>query len=196
VRGDNDPDVPGFRLERGDHACALIIGRHQRDEVMRPFVGEGLRDGDKCICVVDSAHPATTMEGSGVDVEACVADRRLDLWRSADVYCSGRRLCTQEMLDRWSGVFDEALGDAGSFGCVRVAAEVSPTAVRDGADLGELFRYELAYDRAFSGYPLLTMCVYDLGRFGGGVLMTLLRTHPKLLLGGIVIENPRYVRSP
>jgi hypothetical protein len=180
VRGYNDPDAPGFRLERGDHACALIVGRQQRDEVMRPFVSEGLRDGDKCICVVDSAHPATTLEGSGVDVEACVAGRRLDLWRSADVYCSGRRLCTQEMLDRWSGVFDE----------------VSPTAVRDGADLGELFRYELAYDRAFSDYPLLTMCVYDLGRFGGGVLMTLLRTHPKLLLGGVVIENPRYARSP
>ncbi len=29
--------------------------------------------------------------------------------------------------------------------------------------------------------------------FGGGFLVDLLRTHPKLLLGGLVLENPHYI---
>ena len=34
------------------------------------------------------------------------------------------------------------------------------------------------------------MCMYDLERFGGGVVVDLLKTHPKLLLGGVLIDNP------
>jgi hypothetical protein len=32
--------------------------------------------------------------------------------------------------------------------------------------------------------------MYDLERFGGGVVVDLLKTHPKLLLGGVLIDNP------
>jgi hypothetical protein len=31
---------------------------------------------------------------------------------------------------------------------------------------------------------------YDLDAFGGGILVDLMKTHPKLLLGGMLLENP------
>jgi hypothetical protein len=37
------------------------------------------------------------------------------------------------------------------------------------------------------------VCLYDLREFGGGLLMELLKTHPKVLLGGLVFENPHYL---
>ena len=37
------------------------------------------------------------------------------------------------------------------------------------------------------------LCLYDLRRLGSGILLDLMRTHPKLLLGGLVLENPHHV---
>jgi hypothetical protein len=33
------------------------------------------------------------------------------------------------------------------------------------------------------------MCLYDLAAFGGGILVDLMKTHPTLILGGMVLEN-------
>ena len=37
------------------------------------------------------------------------------------------------------------------------------------------------------------LCLYDLRRLGSGVLLDLMRTHPRILLGGLVLENPHYL---
>jgi hypothetical protein len=38
------------------------------------------------------------------------------------------------------------------------------------------------------------LCLYDLGGLTGGAIVDLMRTHPKLLLAGMVLENPHYVQ--
>jgi hypothetical protein len=42
-------------------------------------------------------------------------------------------------------------------------------------------------------YPQWGLCLYDLGRFGGGILLDVLKTHRKVLLGGMVLDNPHYL---
>jgi hypothetical protein len=37
------------------------------------------------------------------------------------------------------------------------------------------------------------LCLYDLEGFGGGVVVDIMRTHKKLVLGGLVLDNPHYV---
>jgi hypothetical protein len=37
------------------------------------------------------------------------------------------------------------------------------------------------------------MCLYDLDRFGGQVLVDILKTHPRVLMGGTVLENLHYL---
>jgi hypothetical protein len=37
------------------------------------------------------------------------------------------------------------------------------------------------------------MCLYDLDDFGGGMIVDVLKTHKKLLLGGLVLDNPHYL---
>ena len=54
------------------------------------------------------------------------------------------------------------------------------------------FRYEAAVNAFAPRYPQAYLCLYDLALFGGGILVDLLRTHPKLLMGGLVLENPHY----
>jgi hypothetical protein len=200
-----EPRGPGFDLRPGDHVCAPLLSSEQRDEVMLRFLAEGLKNEDKCICVVESTQPATVEAaletvmaalGCSIGVDTCVAGRSLDMWTATDMYCPDGVFRMQDTLDRWKYAFDEAINGsrgAGPFGQIRVAAEVSATTAGGEGGLETLFRYELACNQAFAPYPVQVICLYDLNRFVGGILRTLLGTHPKLLLGGMVIDNPGYV---
>jgi hypothetical protein len=155
-------------------------------------LGQGLREGAKCICITESASPPKIFAGAGIDVDDCVTSRRLDLLPSADAYCPDGRVRARELLDRWIGLFDDAVTKSPPFTYIRVAAEVSVATARDRSDIAELFRSELAYKRAFARYPLQIVCLYDVHRFGR-TLMTLLRTHPRVLVGEILIDNGTYL---
>jgi hypothetical protein len=37
------------------------------------------------------------------------------------------------------------------------------------------------------------LCVYDLNRHSGSVVMDILRTHPMVIIGGVLQENPLYM---
>lgn len=191
---DRDSGAPAWTLRPGGHAVAPFARPDQRDGVIRSFLGQGLRAGDKCICITESASPAKVLEDAGVDVGVCVSGRNLDLLSSADAYCPDGRIRAPELLDRWRGFFEDALSGSPSFSCIRVAAEVSVMTARDSSGIEELFRSELAYNRVFARYPLQIVCLYDIHRFSGA-LMTLLRTHPQLVVGGLVMDNSAYVGS-
>src|SRR5690242_10891188 len=61
--------IPGVGdVHPGTHLCALYSGPDERDRLMLPFLQEGMRDGDKCLCLVDDVAPATVrhrVEGAG-----------------------------------------------------------------------------------------------------------------------------------
>jgi hypothetical protein len=40
---------------------------------------------------------------------------------------------------------------------------------------------------------LLQCCTYDLTQFGASVVMDILRTHPQVIVGNVLRENPFYV---
>ena len=42
-------------------------------------------------------------------------------------------------------------------------------------------------------YPQIWMCFYDLERFSGEIIVDVLKTHPKVLINNMVVENPYYV---
>ena len=45
--------LPGVSFTPGLHICAFYRGPSQRDELLLPYLREGLAAGDKCICVTD-----------------------------------------------------------------------------------------------------------------------------------------------
>jgi hypothetical protein len=42
-------------------------------------------------------------------------------------------------------------------------------------------------------YDNVVICTYDLAKFSAGLVMDMLRTHPAVIVGGILQENPFYV---
>jgi hypothetical protein len=186
--------VPGVPMEPGDHICALYVSQAERDQIMLPFLRAGLEAGHKCFCVVDSSPTSQVLEdlGDDIDAKSALAQRQLELFTAAETYLRTRPFTTGGILDFWKETLSAAAAE-GNYPFWRLTGEM-PWALHDLPDeREEFFRYEAELNRFAPQYPQAIVCLYDLGHFGGGILLDLLRTHPKLVVSGQLLENPYYL---
>ena len=57
----------------------------------------------------------------------------------------------------------------------------------------DIIEYETKLNYVLPNYPDPVVCVYDLNRHSGSVVMDILRTHPMVIINGLLQENPLYV---
>jgi hypothetical protein len=186
--------VPGIALEPGDHICALYVSQRERDQIMLPFLRAGLRAGHKCFCVVDSSPTSQVLKDIGDDAAmlASLSDHQLELFTAGETYLRTRPFSTEGILDFLRENVQVAAAE-GDYAFSRITGEM-PWALHDLPDeREEFFRYEAELNRFAPQYPQAILCLYDLGHFGGGILLDLLRTHPKLVVSGQLLENPYYL---
>jgi MEDS: MEthanogen/methylotroph, DcmR Sensory domain len=186
--------VPGVPLEPGDHICALYVSQTERDQIMLPFLRAGLQAGHKCFCVVDSSPTSQVLEDLGDDdaTLAALSEHQLELFTAGETYLRTRPFSTEGILDFLRENVQVAAAE-GDYAFSRITGEM-PWALHDLPDeREEFFRYEAELNRFAPQYPQAILCLYDLGHFGGGILLDLLRTHPKLVVSGQLVENPYYL---
>jgi MEDS: MEthanogen/methylotroph, DcmR Sensory domain len=182
----------GLAIPPGSHICALFRGIEERDQILVPFLREGLRASHKCTCIiddgVDDVRDALGADGGG----AADADPvQLDIRSSKETYLRRGTFSTQEMLDFWDDSVGAALNKDG-FPFVRSAGETTWT-LKVLPGLHDFMTYEAELNRFVPRYPQVIMCLYDLDRFSGQNLVEILKTHPKVLMGGTVLENLHYL---
>ncbi|MGZ4801969.1 MAG: MEDS domain-containing protein [Solirubrobacteraceae bacterium] len=184
--------IPGFEVEPGDHICAFYLGKQERDDVLLPFLRTGLHAGEKCLCIVDTTEPEDVLSsiGNELDVHGFIDSQQLEVRTPAAAYLRSGGFSMDEMLGFLRGTVARAIADG--YGFVRVTGEASwLLGGPPGAD--EFLDYESELNRFAPQFPQAVLCLYDLERFGGGMIVELLKTHPKLLLGGLVLENPHFL---
>ncbi|MCW3042727.1 MAG: protein kinase family protein [Actinobacteria bacterium] len=193
---DRSPEfgIPGLSVQRGDHICALYRSSQQRDEVMLPFLCEGLRTGDKCISIVDSSEPLQLLAdpGNGIDVERHVGSGQLEVRSSSEAYLQSGRFSPHALLAYLDDSVSAAMAD-GRFAFVRVIGEM-PRSLSDSPQ-EELLAYESELKRFAPQYPQAILCLFDVAHFAGMVI-GLLKTHHKMLFDDVVFEGWRRHEGP
>jgi hypothetical protein len=184
--------LAGVELTPGDHVCALFFGRQERDAIVIPYLEAGLIAGEKCTCIVEPPplDALAARLGDDREIESYVASQQLELRRPVDVFLQTLPFTTESMIEWW----EEAVGEAAVSGLYefgRTTGEMPPE--WQAIPRAEWFRYEAELNRFLLRYPQFIVCLYDLERFGGGFMIDLLRTHPKLLIGGLLLENPHWI---
>jgi len=183
--------IPGLSLSVGDHVCAFYRGQSERDQILSSYLGAGLRSGDKCVCVLDDGDPEHLRAAVVAEMEAGKsADGQLDIHISQDTYLQGGGFSTAAMLAFWNDVVGAAM--AGGYLFSRAVGEMT-WALRQMPGVEELFAYESKLNDFLPRYPQVIFCLYDLDRFSGEVLVDILKTHPTVLIGGMVLDNPYYL---
>lgn len=180
--------LPGVTLRNGDHICAFYRGSDGRDETLLPFLKAGIEAGDLCTAVLDQVEP-DEMLARLADDESSVEG--LDLLRSSEAYLSGGGFDKEAMIDFWDTSLSRGLAD-GRHRFARSCGEMS-WSLQPLPGVDSLVEYESELNRFLPRYPQVIMCLYDLDLFDGQVVVDLLRTHPKLLLCGSLLDNPYYL---
>lgn len=180
--------LPGVSMNVGDHICAFYRGTFDRDQVLVPYLQAGLDGGEKCIGIIDSTHPdeLTAILKRGTN------DGQLSLHRSEDSYLLGGTFSPAHMMDFWEGIAEAVFADE-TYPLMRAVGEMT-WALRDLPGVYLLTDYEAELNRFLPRYPQAILCLYDLEKFTDGeVLIEILRTHPKVLMSRVVLENPWYM---
>jgi hypothetical protein len=175
----------------GSHIRAFYSDSATRDEIVLPFLAQGLRTGDKCVCALASLGPEEVLArlSHHVDLDQSVERGQLELATPADSYLRTGRFDTDDMLSFWEKAATAA--EAADSGFARAAGEM-PREL-DADDRREFMRYEARLTEFVAGLPGLILCVYDLRLSGAEMLMDVLRTHPVAVVDGVLHDNPYYI---
>lgn len=104
---------------------------------------------------------------------------------------SGGRFDAEEMLGWLTEHISHSL-DVEDFARVRSAGEMG-WALSDVPGVTRLFDYETRLNRFAASFPQVMLCLYDMDRAGGSVLIDAMKTHPQVLVGTLLCESPFYV---
>ena len=182
----------GLSIPSGTHICAFFRGVAERDAIMVPFLLEGLRSGDKCNCIIDDGIDAVRAAVAANDsVSPEVEAYQLVMCSSKEVFLPRGRFSVEEMLEFWEASVSTALHQEG-FPFVRSTGEKT-SALKEAPDLRDWLTYESELNRFILRYPQVILCLYDLEHFGGQFLVDILKTHPKVVMAGSVLENLYYL---
>lgn len=190
---DLDAGIPGVgAIERGNHLCALYSGAVERDDLLMPFVQAGLREGDRCLCLVDQVEPQQVRQRlvDEKDDDHELRTGQLDVERASSVYLESGRFSAESMATFIEDSAETAAEN--EFSHMRVAGEMSWVLPGPpGAE--EFFAYESCLNEVETQIPSVLMCMYDLELFGTSMLVDVLKTHPKVLVGTTVLDNPDFL---
>lgn len=179
-------------LSNARHICAFFHSKEEEYRVLLPFVREGIDRGEKIYHIIDPArHDAheAALRAAGIDVATAKDKGQLEILDWAQAYLREGRFNMHSMLELVEKVLD-ARGAQG-FALGRLVANME-WALSNHPGVDDLVEYESRANYLLAKYSDPVVCVYDLNRFGVGVVMDVLRTHPAVIIGGVLYENPFY----
>jgi hypothetical protein len=174
------------------HVCGFFASREEEYQVLLPFIREGFERGDKAFHVVDpklQADHLRRLEASGIDAQGAAQSGQLEFcdWNAA--YLPDGRFNQDRMLAKWQAIFETA-GQAG-YKRTRLLAHME-WSLEDRPGVDQLLEYEARFNQ-LPPHPNPVVCAYDLTRFPADLIIDVMRTHPLVLVRGIVHENPFFV---
>jgi hypothetical protein len=66
--------------------------------------------------------------------------------------------------------------------------------LEEGASIDLLLEFEARVNHVWPRYADTVICTYDLSRFRADIVIDVIRTHPMIIIGGILQENPFFVQ--
>jgi signal transduction histidine kinase len=175
------------------HICAFFNGADDEHATLRSFIKDGLDAGDKAFHIVDPAlrdDYLRRLVEAGVDVENALATGQLEVAPWQDAYLRGDRFEQEEMLALVEKVLQA--NAASGYPHTRIIGHME-WALLDRPGVGDLLEYETRVNYFLPRYDDPVICAYDVSKFGAAVAMDILRTHPMVILGGVLQKNPFFV---
>jgi MEDS: MEthanogen/methylotroph, DcmR Sensory domain len=193
VTNDCSVQFAGGTLGRHRHICAFFNGIDEEHRVLRSFIKDGFDHGEKAFHVVDPEQREDHLQRlaeAGIDVQQGMDTGQLEVRPWQDAYLRGERFDQDAML----ALIEEVLKSSAASGypLTRLLAHME-WALLDKPGIDDLVEYETRLNYILPKYDDPVICTYDLSKFGSSVAMDIMRTHPVVIIGGLLQENPFFV---
>jgi hypothetical protein len=188
--------LAGSLLDRRAHVCAFFSNPDEAYRVFLPFMTDGLELGDKSVHIVDPRlrdEHCQRIASAGVDLETVMENGQFELRDWSNTHLRDGRFDQRKTLALLRQVMDDARRNGFPF--TRFVTNME-WALDAGLDANALLEYESTanYDWIKQDGPVNpVICSYDLNRFTADVVVDVIRTHPMVLIGGMLRENPFFV---
>ncbi len=178
----------------GTHICGLYESDKERDEIIFGFLRQGDSDGDlQLYCPVER-----TPEEFYKDFPVCCPEcsehvhdtQHFNLLSAKDMYYPDGVFDPRQM-DKNLNEFYVA-SQANGRRNVRATAEMV-WALEAIPGIEHLMAYEARLNYFIPGKPWISICMYNVTKFSGSVIMNVLRTHPYTINAGVITQNPFYI---
>lgn len=175
------------------HACAFVSSRDEQYDIVLPYLHDGLLGNAHIVTLVGQANLADhliRLRSAGMDAKRLAQLGRLTLATAEETFRRDGTATPASILAHWERRIDEA--QRSGFSAVRGFSEMD-WALAALRRTDELLEYEARVN--FLALKLINpvVCVYDVNKVSGRLVMDILRTHPKVIIGARLHENPHFV---
>jgi len=174
------------QLRNHFHACAFVNGADEERAVIDPFFFEGLKRREKAVYIVDPQHrddhEARLRAGSPTP-------ELVDVTTWHEAHLKGGTFDP----DRMMASLEDLIRDHAATGQppMRLVGQMG-WILSKPPGIEQLVAYEATVNEVLNRGRTPTVCVYDVRKLSGALLMDLLRAHPLTVMSGVLHENPFY----
>jgi hypothetical protein len=185
--------LAGSQLSTVRHICAFFSNDDEEYRVLLPFIKDGLECGDKAVHVVNPhqhEEHLRRLASAGIDSAAAQETGQLEIRTNTDAYLRDGKFDQDQMLETFERL---ASGNApGGFPLSRIVCRMD-WVVGDEARLENVIEFESRVNAVWNQHDDAVICTYHLGMFSGDAVIDIMRTHPMVIIGGTLHENPFFV---
>jgi hypothetical protein len=161
--------------------------------VLRSFIKDGFEQGDRAFHLVDPERREEHLRrlaDTGINVDEAMDSGQLEVRPWQDGPLHGDRFDQKTWLEGFEQVLQS--GPAAGYAQTRFLSQME-WALVDLPGVDDLIEFETRVNYVVPKYDDALICAYDLSKFGASTVMYALRTHPVVIVGGLLQENPFYV---
>lgn len=177
----------------GDHLCCIYQTEEEHRQTLSFFLREGLERSEKVVYIAHSHSEETVLDylrTEGLDVQSYRARGQLRIVAPGQTYLREGRFDPDSMIAFVRSETERALAEG--YAALRGTGEM--TWVLDEPPGSQwLIEYESKLNDFLPASKCLALCQYDKRRFTPEVLLDVLCTHPMVLNGSQLYDNPYYV---
>jgi anti-anti-sigma factor len=146
-------------LRSGDHVFWTFADPREFSAAVLPYLDEGRRRGEQLLLAGASLPPLLDAVAPLPERDEMLDSGQLEVWAMAEILDPERRLEPVQQVEAFRGEVEAALrrGRTG----LRLAADVTPLALRGADERRQLHVYEHLADSLTATVPLTTMCLFD-----------------------------------
>ena len=183
----------GSQLDEARHVCAFFNNDEEEYRVLLPFIKGGFECGHKAVHVVNPEQRNDHLNrliAAGIDTAGAAQSGQFELKTNTEAYLRDGRFDKDRMVE----VFEQlASGNAsGGFPLSRIVCRMD-WAVEGASYADDVVEFESRVNEVWNRHEDAVICTYYLGKFGGDTVIDILRTHPMVIIGGILQHNPFFV---